>query len=260
MAEENVLVAIETGVATVTINRPESLNALNTATLRALSDILDTLAGNASVRAVIVTGAGDRAFVAGADILEMRAFSPLEARAFARLGQETFFKLERLPQPTIAAVNGFALGGGCELAMACDIRVASTKAQFGQPEVKLGILPGFAGTQRLPRLVGAGIAKELILTGAMIRAERAWQIGLVNHVVEPDQLMAKAREIAAQIGAKGPVAVRLAKQAIDEGMNMDIDRGSQYEAELFGLSFSTADQKEGMKAFLEKRDPQFSGR
>ncbi|WP_018133028.1 enoyl-CoA hydratase-related protein [Effusibacillus pohliae] len=257
---EHLLFAVEDGIATVTLNRPKALNALNSALLTELSELVDAIAKDASIGAVILTGAGEKAFVAGADIAEMQGKTPLEARAFSQFGNSVFSKIERMPQPVIAAVNGFALGGGCELAMACDIRIASTHAKFGQPEVNLGIVAGFGGTQRLPRLVGPGIAKELLMTGDMITAERAAQIGLVNHVVEPAELLPKAQEIAAKMLSKGPFAVRFSKKLVNEGINMDLERALALESEVFGTLFGTEDRLEGMTAFLEKRPAKFQGK
>ena len=255
----NITFVVEDGIGIVTINRPKVLNALNRATMNELKDLLEKIAINKDVAAVIVTGSGDKAFVAGADIAEMQAMSPLEARTWGKFSQGVFNLLENLPQTAIAAVNGYALGGGCELAMACDIRIASEKAKFGQPEVLLGVIPGFAGTQRLPRLVGKGRAKELLFTGDQIDAAEAYRIGLANKVVAPEQLMAAARDMAQKIMSRGPVAVGLCKAAVNEGMDIDFESGQAYEAEVFGLCFATADQKEGMAAFVEKRKARFTG-
>ncbi|MFC4767451.1 enoyl-CoA hydratase-related protein [Effusibacillus consociatus] len=257
---ENLLFSVEDGIATVTLNRPKALNALNSALLTELSELVDSIAKDNSIQAVILTGAGEKAFVAGADIAEMKGKTPLEGRAFSQFGNAVFLKIERMPQPVIAAINGFALGGGCELAMACDIRIASTNAKFGQPEVNLGIVAGFGGTQRLPRLVGPGIAKELLMTGDMISAERAAQIGLVNHVVEPADLLAKAREIAAKMISKAPIAVELSKKLVNDGLNVDLDRALVMESEVFGTLFGTEDRLEGMTAFLEKRAAKFQSK
>ncbi|MDO3380295.1 enoyl-CoA hydratase-related protein [Geoalkalibacter halelectricus] len=248
------------GVATLTVNRPKALNALNEATLKELQCCFAGIQDNQEIKVVILTGAGEKAFVAGADIAAMQAFDALAAREFARLGHAVFNLIENLPQPVIAAVNGFALGGGCELAMACDIRLAGENARFGQPEVNLGVIPGFGGTLRLARLVGKGRAKELILTGEMIDAREAHRIGLVNQVLPPGELLESAVKMAKKIASKGQVAVRLGKEAIDNGLEMDQDRAARYEAELFGLCFASADQKEGMAAFLEKRAAHFRGR
>ncbi|WP_144352806.1 short-chain-enoyl-CoA hydratase [Sporomusa termitida] len=257
---ENVLFENYDGVGLITMNRPQALNALNAATLAELDCLLDDVAKDAAVKVVIITGYGDKAFVAGADITEMRPMSALEGRNFGKSGQRVFNKLENLPQPVIAAVNGFALGGGCELAMACDIRIVSDKAKFGQPEVGLGITPGFAGTQRLARLIGKGRAKELIYTADTINADEAFRIGLVNKVVPAEQLMDAAGTMARKIMSRGAVAVQLSKAAINEGLDVDFESGQAYEAEVFGLCFSTADQKEGMAAFIEKRKAAFLGK
>ncbi|MGI6226212.1 MAG: short-chain-enoyl-CoA hydratase [Peptococcales bacterium] len=256
---ENINLKVENDIAEITINRPKALNALNSQTLQELASVVEEVSQNQDVKVVIITGSGEKAFVAGADISEMCEKKPIEARSFSRLGQKVFSAIENMPQVVIAVVNGFALGGGCELALACDLRVASTKAKFGQPEINLGIIPGFAGTQRLTRLIGEGRAKELIYTGEMIDAQEAYRIGLVNKVYEPEELLNKAWELASKITNKSPVIVNLAKSAINTGMNMDNESAYNYEAELFALCFSTEDQKEGMKAFLEKRKPEFKG-
>lgn len=247
-------------LAVITINRPKALNALNSDTLSELSAVLDELGRDTSVKVVILTGSGEKAFVAGADISQMKDFNTLEGRRFGQLGQATFRKLELLPQPVIVAINGFALGGGCELAMACDIRLASENAKFGQPEVSLGLTAGFGGTQRLPRLVGTGHASELLFTGDIIDVQEAYRIGLVNRVYPLNTLMEEALKLAKRIAGRAPVAVQLSKSAIQRGTNMDLDNAQAYEAEVFGLSFSTRDQKEGCTAFLEKRKPAFEGR
>ncbi|MFD2170262.1 enoyl-CoA hydratase-related protein [Tumebacillus lipolyticus] len=260
MEFQNLLFEVQDGVGIISLNRPKALNALNSTLLNEMGALLDDIAKDEQIKVVVITGAGEKAFAAGADIAEMQSLNAMDGRAFSANGMKHISKLETIPQPTIAAVNGFALGGGCEVVMACDIRIASTKAKFGQPEVNLGVTPGFGGTQRLPRLVGPAIAKELLFTGDVIGAERAYQIGLVNQVVEPEELMNKALEMAKKIAAKGQLAVKMCKQGVNEGMNMDLSRGLQYETELFGLSFSTEDQKEGMAAFLEKRQAEFKGR
>lgn len=260
MDYQNLLFTNEDGIGIITMNRPKALNALNGALMHELSHLADQIAKDESVRVVIITGSGEKSFVAGADITEMQPMTAIEGRNWGKLGQATFAKIENLPQPVIAAVNGFALGGGCELSMACDIRIASEKAKFGQPEVTLGITPGFAGTQRLARLVGRGLAKELLFTGDMIDAAEAYRIGLVNKVVPADQLTDKAKEMAKKIMSRAPVAVQLCKAAVNEGMDMDQDSGVAYEAELFGLCFATNDQKEGMSAFVEKRKANFTGK
>jgi enoyl-CoA hydratase len=255
MEFKNVIVEIKEKVGIVRINRPDALNALNAETLNELNKATRNLSfDNENVRVIILTGEG-KAFVAGADIAEMKDMSALEAREFSHLGQRVVNFIATQEKPVIAAVNGFALGGGCELALACDIRIASDKAKFGQPEVNLGVIPGFAGTQRLSRLVGIAKAKELIFTGDMVDAQTAHAIGLVNQVVPPDQLMTTCMDLANKIASKGPAAVRLAKTAINKGLQADLTTGSWYEAEAFGLCFATGESKEGMSAFLEKRKP-----
>ncbi|SHI27983.1 short-chain-enoyl-CoA hydratase [Desulfosporosinus lacus] len=256
----NLLLEKNGAVAVLTINRPKALNALNSDTLKELSALLDELGSDSSVKAVILTGSGDKAFIAGADISQMKDFNAIEGRRFAQLGHATFRKLELMPQPVIAAINGFALGGGCELAMACDIRIAGENAKFGQPEVTLGLTAGFGGTQRLPRLVGTGIASELLFTGDVIDAKEAYRIGLVNKVYPLDTLMEEALKLAKRISGRAPVAVQLSKSAIQRGINMDLDSAQAFEAEVFGLTFSTQDQTEGCGAFLEKRKPVFEGK
>ncbi len=239
-------------VDTLTVNRPEALNALNSQVLDELSRALDEL-DLSTVRCLIVRGAGDKAFVAGADIAQMKDLSRAEGEAFGRLGNDVMRKLETLPIPTIAAVGGYALGGGCELAMACDFRICSDTAVFGQPETGLGITPGFGGTQRLARLIGPGMAKQLIYTARNIKADEALRIGLVNAVHPLGELYAAAEKLAGQIAANAPIAVRAAKRAIDEGLELPMDRAIAVEAAAFGSCFDTADQREGMGAFLEKR-------
>ncbi|MDR3592147.1 MAG: short-chain-enoyl-CoA hydratase [Negativicutes bacterium] len=256
----NLLFEKEGGIGIVTINRPKALNALNADTIKELDKMADQLANDDEVKVVILTGAGDKAFVAGADITEMQPMSAMEGRNWGKLGQAVFNKIENLPKPVIAAINGFALGGGNELAMSCDIRIASDKAKFGQPEVSLGIPPGFAGTQRLPRLVGKGRAKELLFTGDMIDAAEAYRIGLANKVVTSEELMDTAKALAKKIMSRAPLAVQICKAAVNEGLDVDLESGVAYEAEVFGLCFATADQKEGMAAFVEKRKPNFSGK
>jgi enoyl-CoA hydratase len=250
----------EAGVAVVTINRPEALNALNTETLVAIERVAKDLTGDGSVRAVVLTGAGDKAFVAGADIAEFQHMSPEEARQASWLGRRVCAAIEGAPQPWIAAVNGFALGGGCELALACDIRLAAENAKFGQPEVNLGITPGFGGTQRLPREVGMGWAKYLVLTGKPIRAEEALRIGLVQAVYPHDELLDRAMKLAAELAAKSPLTLRYCKSALHYGRDADIDAGHEIERGLFALSFASEDQSEGIAAFLEKRAPHFEGK
>lgn len=250
---------VDNHVAVITINRPKFLNALNTEVFIELSEAIDLIHEDSSVLAVVVTGSGEKAFVAGADIAEMQNKTVLEAREFSALGNRIMLKLENLDKPVIAAVNGFALGGGCELAMACDIRIAGNKAKFGQPEVGLGIIAGFGGTQRLARLVGAGIAKEILFTGDMVNAERAYEIGLVNRIVDQSELLEEAKKMAQTIAVKSPLGVSFTKKAINEGVNLDLERAVSLEAELFGTLFSTKDQTEGMSAFLEKRKASFIG-
>ena len=239
-------------VAILTVNRPEALNALNSQILRELDEVIAKVDAMDDVHAVIVTGAG-RSFVAGADIAEMKGFASAPGKVFGVLGGGVMLHLENMSKPTIAAVNGFALGGGCELAMACDIRIASEKAKFGQPETSLGITPGFGGTQRLARIVGTAKAMEMILTGKTIGAAEAKEIGLVNDVCAPEELMDKALEMANAICANAPIAVRESKRCIRMGMQTDITTGSAFEAEAFGVTFGTEDKDEGMGAFLEKR-------
>ncbi len=236
----------------MTVNRPSALNALNTEVLAELDSAVDQVAGDSAVKVVIVTGAGEKAFVAGADIAEMKDMDPSQALEFGLYGNKVFRRLELLPQPTIAAVNGFALGGGCELALACDLRIASASAKFGEPEVSLGIIPGFGGTQRLPRLVGVSRALDLILTGRMIDAQEALVLGLVDRVVPAEALMEECLKVAQAISANGAQAVRLAKRAIREGVERDFDSGCRHESELFSQSFGP-EQRERMTAFLEKR-------
>jgi enoyl-CoA hydratase len=256
----NLLFEIKGSIGFITLHRPKALNALTAELLQELSTLLDSIEQDPSIKVIIITGSGEKAFVAGADIAQMKNLNAIEGRNFGKIGQAVFNKLENLPQPVIAAINGFALGGGCELAMACDIRIASEKAKLGQPEVSLGITPGFGGTQRLPRLIGKGRAKELIYTGDMIDAPEAYRMGLVNKVVAPEELMDAAQAMAEKIIARASVAVQLSKNVINKGMNMDLASGIAYEAEVFGLCFATADQKEGMTAFVEKRKVNFSGK
>ena len=250
---------VEGTIAKITINRPDALNALNSEVLDELNLLLDEVASNKDLRVAILTGEG-RSFVAGADIKEMSTLSAIEGKEFGNKGLSVFRKLERLPIPVIAAVNGFALGGGCEIAMSCDIRIASSKALFGQPEVGLGIIPGFAGTQRLQRLVGPGYAKYLIYTANNIKAEKALEIGLVQEVVEPENLDARVKEIAEKIASNAPIAVRLGKEAINTGGQVDIDSAIKIEENLFGLTFSTEDQKTGMQAFINKEKAVFENK
>lgn len=257
MADRPVRVEVEGGIARVTLDRPKALNALNTELLTALAAALDDLARDADLRCVVVTGAGEKSFVAGADIAEMARFGPLEARRFADLGHSTFAALEAMPVPVIAAVNGFALGGGCELTLACDLVYAAENARFGQPEVDLGLIPGFGGTQRLARRVGAMRAAELILSGRHVRADEARAIGLCLDVFPAAELMPRVLEIAGAIAAKGPVAVRLAKRVLRAGLDAPMAAGNALEREAFAVLFDSADAREGMAAFVEKRPAVF---
>lgn len=258
---ETILTAKEGHVATITINRPKALNALSTQVLTELNAALDEVAADQDVYALVITGAGEKSFVAGADIAEMKDKSVEEAAVYGKFGNEVFRKIETFRCPVIAAVNGFALGGGCELAMSCDIRVASENAVFGQPEVGLGITPGFGGTQRLARLVGAGIAKEMIFTARNIKADRAAEIGLVNKVVAAEELMPTVMKMAAGIVKNAPIAVAYAKKAINNGLQTDIDAGIAIEVEEFSNCFASEDQTYGMTCFLEKvKDKQFSNK
>jgi enoyl-CoA hydratase len=258
MAYANLLVAVADRIATITVNRPDKLNALDDATIAELGQAIDECRGRDDVAGVILTGAG-RAFIAGADISQLASQNAFEGRARSRRGQEVFRRFETSPKPVIAAVNGFALGGGCELAMACHLRVASESAKFGQPEAKLGIVPGYGGTQRLPRLVGQGRALQLLLTGEMIDAAEAYRIGLVNRVVPGGELMDVVVGMLRQMLANGPLAVALCIEAVDRGLGMALDDALALEATQFGLCASTTDMAEGMQAFLEKRPARFTG-
>lgn len=259
MAYNNLVVAVKDRIAVLTINRPNKLNALNDAVMIELDQAVDEIIDRDDIGGVIVTGAG-KAFVAGADIAELAQQGPFDGKARALTGQAVYRRLETCGKPVVAAVNGFALGGGCELAMACHLRVASEKARFGQPEVKLGICPGYGGTQRLPRLIGKGRAIDLIITGRLVGADEALQLGLVNKVVAHDELITEAESLLRGIMAMGPLAVRLSLEAIDQGCDMSLDEGLLLEANHFGLLAATTDMKEGMGAFLEKREPEFSGK
>lgn len=258
---ENLLYAFDgEAVATLTFNRPEKLNALNAATLAALGRAFDDIAANDAIRVVILTGAGEKAFIAGADIDQIAEMSAVAGRDWGRLGQSLYSRIAAFEKPVIAAINGYALGGGLELAMACHIRIASQRARLGQPEIKLGVVPGWGGTQRLPRIVGRGRALEMLLCGDPVDAAEAHRIGLVNHVVAPEQLMEKAREIASRIIKNSPAAAALILQAVDRGLEMPLDAALAWEASQFGLSCATEDMKEGVRAFLGKREPRFTGR
>lgn len=245
------------GITTVKINSPKTMNALNMSVLSELECVFDLLQKDDETQVIILTGEG-KSFVAGADISYMKDLNPLQAKQFGEYGAKIFRKIETIGKVVIAAVNGFALGGGCELCMACDIRIASEKAKFGQPEVGLGITPGFSGTQRLPRIVGLGVAKQLIYTGDIIKADEAYKIGLVNIVVEPEKLIEEANKMAEKIKANSSVAVRYSKEAINKGIETDIETGMSYESNIFGLCFASLDQKEGMTAFVEKRKANFT--
>ncbi|MEW6622671.1 MAG: enoyl-CoA hydratase-related protein [Bacillota bacterium] len=246
-------------VAVITINRPKQLNAINTQVLKELDKVIDLIEQDNEMLVLVITGAGGKAFVAGADVEAMSKMTSLEAYEFVKLGQRVFIRLERLSKPVLAAINGYALGGGCELALACDIRISGDRAKFGQPEVNLGIIPGFGGTQRLPRLIGKSKAMKLILTGDIIGAEEAYKLGIVDQVVPNDELMQTVMDIAAKIASKAPFAVQQAKAAINYSSGY-MDEACDYEASLIANCFATEDQKEGMSAFLAKRKPTFTGR
>ena len=257
---ENLLVDRDGAVATITINRPKVLNALNIQTLDELRRAILDLAHDASIRVVILTGSGEKSFVAGADINEIALQTPISGRAHAMTGQHVFDLIETMGKPVIAAINGYALGGGCELAMACTIRIAVDSAKLGQPEINLGIIPGYAGTQRLARLVGRGAALEMLLTGDQISAADAYRLGLVNRVVTGANLMGEARKIAQTLAAKAPIAMRLIIDAVNNGLQMSFREAENHEAALFGLVSTTEDMREGTRAFLEKRKPEFKGK
>ena len=259
MEFDNLRYEREDGIVTLTIDRPKTLNALNRKTLTELSRAMFEFHHDAKARVMVLTGAGERAFVAGADISEMADLSQEEAEEFARVGQSLTSYIETIPKAVIAAVNGYALGGGCELAMACDFILASENARFGQPEVNLGLIPGFGGTQRLARIVGRAVAKQLIFTGEVIKADRALEIGLANAVYPLPELLGGARAIAATIASKGPLAVGAAKRSLNRGYDLTLEVGMEFEAMLFGTMFKTQDMREGTSAFLEKRAPKFQG-
>jgi enoyl-CoA hydratase len=256
----NVLYEKKDGIAYVTLNRPKVLNALNRRTLAELTRVFEDAVNDPTVIGVILTGSGNKAFIAGADISEIAAVTGVQGEQFAQEGQAAFNVIENLGKPVIAAVNGFALGGGCEVAMACTIRLAAEGAKFGQPEVKLGIIPGFGGTQRLPRLVGKGLALQLILSGEMISAQEAYRIGLVNEVVPAERLVPRAQAILKQISANAPLSIKFAIEAVNKGLETSQTEGLVLERSLFGVCAATEDKKEGTSAFLEKRAPKFQGR
>lgn len=258
---ENLLIETSGGIATVTVNRPKVMNALNAKTLAEMAHAFDALEAAADVRAIVVTGAGEKAFVAGADINELKAMaSAMEAKDLAFHGQSVFARLDRSNKPTVAMINGFALGGGCELALACTLRTASKTARMGLPEVSLGIIPGYGGTQRLSRIAGPGVAREWVLTGDMFGAEEAHRVGVVNRVFAPEELKEGTLKMVTSILSRGPVAVRLALETIRRGQNMSQQEGEIIESDMFGLASTTSDMREGMAAFLEKRPAKFSGK
>lgn len=258
MSYENILLEQrEPGIYLLTLNRPKALNALSPATVKDIDAAIDVVAGDRAARVLLLTGAGDKAFVAGADIVAMREMSAIEGKDFAAATMRVFRRLELLAVPVIALVNGYALGGGCELAMSCDFMLASEKAVFGQPEVNLGVSPGFGGSQRLPRLVGRAMALELLTTGRQVKADEAQRIGLVNQVYAAEELLEKGLEMARLIATKAPQAVRLTKELVQRGQDLDLDNACLLESQVFGLTFSTADKAEGMAAFLERRPPIF---
>ncbi len=257
---KNILLSFEGEIGILTINRPKALNALNMETLQEIQMGIEEAKGHSEMKVLILTGSGEKAFVAGADIAEMRGMNSIEALNFSKLGHLTLRMIQDLDRPVIAAVNGYALGGGTEVALACDFIYASENARFGLPEVTLGIFPGFGGTQRLPRLIGKGRAKELIFTGRMITAQEAYQMGIVNQVFPQVSLMEETKKVALQIAANGAIGVKLAKMVVDTGYNMDLTEACNLESYAFGIGFATEDQKEGMTAFLEKRKPIFKGK
>jgi enoyl-CoA hydratase len=259
MKYENIIFEVAEGIATLTFNRPKALNALNGRLLDELDAALDEVETNEDIRVVVLTGAGDKSFVAGADITELATFNPLQAKMFARKGQLIIGRLQNLAVPVIAAVNGFALGGGSEMALASDFIYASENAMFGLPEIKLGIIPGFGGTQRLPRLIGINRAKEMIFTGKMIPAAEAETLGITNRVFSQEALMEETLKTAREIAAKGKVSLRAAKQAVNSGLNVDLATGCQIEADAFAVCMASQDGREGTRAFIEKRQPAFKG-
>jgi enoyl-CoA hydratase len=257
---ENILCEVEGPIGRVTVNRPKAMNALNHRTLEELAHAFDSLGTNDEVRCLLVTGAGEKAFVAGADINELAQMKAMQAKDVAFFGQQVLARLETLGKPSIAMINGFALGGGLELALACTLRTASTAARVGLPEVSLGIIPGYGGSQRLARIAGPGVAREWILTGDMYGAEEAWRVGVVNRLFAPEELEAGTQKLARTILSRGPIAVRLGMEAIRRGLNMSQQEGEIIESDMFGLASTTEDMREGMAAFLEKRKPQFQGK
>lgn len=260
MAFENLILERDGAVAILTINRPKVLNALNTPTIDELRRAVLELKHDPAVRVVIITGAGEKSFVAGADINELAVQAPTQGKEHSSRGQHVFDLIENMGKPVIAAINGFALGGGCELAMACTLRLAADTARLGQPEINLGIIPGYAGTQRLSRLVGKGVALDVLLTGRQVKADEALQIGLVNKVVPAAELMSHARALAGELASKAPIAMQYIIEAVNRGLEVSFDKGQFLEATLFGLVASTEDMREGTRAFLEKRKPEFKGR
>ena len=260
MEYKNILFNVEDGVAVITFNRPKALNAMNAETMTELFDVATICKKDESIKALILTGSGDKAFVAGADIAQMQNLAVPDALKFMELGHDTLRLIETMPKPSIAAINGFALGGGTEIAMACDIRFAAENAVFGQPEILIGLIPGWGGTQRLPRLVGMGIAKEIIMGGGQIDAKRAYEIGLVNKVMPADKLLEETRKFAKKLASMPAFAVKMAKYSINYGYDLALDNANKLEVECCAQCFSTQDQKEGMKAFLEKRKPNYTGR
>lgn len=260
MDYKNIIFNVDDGIALITFNRPKALNAMNSETLTELRDASTICKKDDNIKALILTGSGNKAFVAGADISQMQSLCPMDAHKFMELGQETLRLIEEMPKPSIAAINGFALGGGTEISIACDIRIASENAVFGQPEILIGLIPGWGGTQRLPRLVGMGIAKEIILGGGQINAQRAYEIGLVNKVVPQAVLMEETRKLAVKLASMPPFTLKMAKYSINYGYDLALDNAVKLELECCAQCFSTQDQKEGMKAFLEKRKPNFIGK
>ncbi len=260
MELKNVLYEKSKRIATITINRPDKLNALNQETIREISSSLDEAEKDENIRVIVITGAGDRAFSAGADISEMKGKTPIDLQKSCRRTQEMMNKVEEMEKPVIAAINGYALGGGLELAMACDFRIASENARVGQTEINIGLIPGWGGTQRLPRFVGKAMAKEMVFTGRMIDAKTAERLGLINSVVEADQLKSTVKQFAEELSSRAPVAVKMAKQLINNSTETDLRIGMMHEAESFGILSSTEDVKEGITAFLEKRKPEFKGK